>query len=518
MRRSRRILLGVLGVVLISIVAISFWALVLFNPTNHRDRISDWIQTRTGVEMVFEGPIVLDVGFPSDAFLGLSVGIQSATIRSISGVMPSQPMTINRFSVAFSLEDLQRVLRGEGIRAEGIFDVAEIDVRTLTTDLAIDWSIFLPQAFRHAQGKGRFEINDDRIRLFDLDLMLSSTPIKGWTMMDSWRTEPEIAFDLQIPALETSNMVPLETQSFMDGLVLVNLPAFSLASLNATGHLAINQLRSGGMRMTEVKIPIRSKAGSVVSSPITAQLYGGSARIDSIMQVSSEGVSLGSVQRLEKIAVGDALEDLDVTDVVESEADLEIVLSFSGADLESGLEALRGTIVVDGKPGRIKGIDVERLIEQLVEQSSNTGDWQGEGASTPINGLIATARIENGAVTNRDLALRVANLDTRGYGRYDFVSEQINYRLFLSLQDSEVAKSLPPPLNSGLLVLPLQVSGTRQSPAATIDMTTFLQMQFNHMMGGPSPIKPPAKDPDVLRFAEQLRADISARIKAAATQ
>jgi hypothetical protein len=67
-------------------------------------------------------------------------------------------------------------------------------------------------------------------------------------------------------------------------------------------------------------------------------------------------------------------------------------------------------------------------------------------------------------------------------------------------------------------VLPLQVSGTRQSPAATIDMTTFLQMQFNHMVGGPSPIKPPAKDPDVLRLAEQLRADISARIKAAATQ
>ncbi len=110
--------------------------------------------------------------------------------------------------------------------------------------------------------------------------------------------------------------------------------------------------------------------------------------------------------------------------------------------------------MVDGKPGRIKGIDVERLIEQLVEQSANTGDWQGEGASTPINKLIATARIENGVVTNRALALRVANLDTRGYGRYDFVSEQINYRLFLSLQDSKVAKSLPPPLNSGLLVLP----------------------------------------------------------------
>ncbi len=149
-RRSRRILSASLGVVLISIVAILFWALVLFNWTNHRDRISDWIQTRTGVEMVFEGPIVLDVGFPSDAFLGLSVGIQSATIRSISGVMPSQPMTINRFSVAFSLEDLRRVLRGEGICAEGMFDVAEIDIRTLTTDLAIDWSIFLPQAFRHA--------------------------------------------------------------------------------------------------------------------------------------------------------------------------------------------------------------------------------------------------------------------------------------------------------------------------------------------------------------------------------
>jgi len=69
-----------------------------------------------------------------------------------------------------------------------------------------------------------------------------------------------------------------------------------------------------------------------------------------------------------------------------------------------------------------------------------------------------------------------------------------------------------------LLVLPLQIGGTRESPQMAIDMTTFLQLQFNHLMGGASPIKPPAKDPQIMTLAEKLRADIRERIARAHTR
>jgi uncharacterized protein involved in outer membrane biogenesis len=236
------------------------------------------------------------------------------------------------------------------------------------------------------------------------------------------------------------------------------------------------------------------------------------------MLTSPEGVSLGSIQRLENVAVGSALADLNLTDVVEATANLDMVLSFAGPDLGSGMESLQGAILLESQSGRIKGIDVEKLIGQLARQDTSDDSWHGDQASTPINALVATAKIENGTAVNKDLAMQIANLDTRGYGRYDFDSEGISYRLLLSLAGSDVAKMLPPPLNSGLLVLPLQIGGTRESPQMAIDMTTFLQLQFNHLMGGASPIKPPAKDPQIMTLAEKLRADIRERIARAHTR
>ena len=518
MSRLSKIALGIAATLIIITSAALLWVLVLFDPSDHRDRIAGWINAQTGYEIALDGPIDFSLGFPSGGGIGLRLTLESAAVVSISGVAPSQPMMINRFALSISLHNLRKAFRGEGFKAEGDFDVSEVDIRSLTSGLDIDWSLFVPRAFRHAAGTGRFEFNEERLRLSDLDLVLARTPIRGVASVSNWRAAPALAFDLEIPALEMSHMLPIEQQSFFDGLILLNLPAFALASIDALGQLQIGSLRSGGILMTDVAIPLRSRAGVVVSSPITARLYGGSASIDSIMLTSPEGVSIGSIQRLENVAVGSALADLNLTDVVEATANLDMVLSLSGPDLASSMESLQGAILLESQSGRIKGIDVEKLIGQLARQDTSDDSWHGDQASTPINALVATAKIENGTAVNKDLAMQIANLDTRGYGRYDFDSEGINYRLLLSLAGSEVAKMLPPPLNSGLLVLPLQISGTRESPQMAIDMTTFLQMQFNHLMGGASPIKPPAKDPQVMVLAEKLRADIRERIATAHTR
>ena len=165
---------------------------------------------------------------------------------------------------------------------------------------------------------------------------------------------------------------------------------------------------------------------------------------------------------------------------------------------------------------RSRGIDLGAVIEQLAKgQDPDSSKWLGDTVSTPIGGLLGTMKIEDGKASNRDLAVRLVDLDARGAGSFDFTSETLDYQILLSLERSQLAKLLPPPLNSGLLVLPLRVSGTREAPSVTLDMPAFLQMQFKYMMGGGSPIRPAAVDSETIALMKMLESKLQDQIKLA---
>ena len=123
----------------------------------------------------------------------------------------------------------------------------------------------------------------------------------------------------------------------------------------------------------------------------------------------------------------------------------------------------------------------------------------------------------NGRAESEDLAVDIADLEARGRGQYRLQSERLNYRLLLSLEGSDVAKLLPAPLNSGLMVLPLQVSGDRKKPEVSIDMPTFFQIQMNHLIGGSSPIKEQAVDPESLSKLRAIQVAVNKGINSFVT-
>ena len=66
-------------------------------------------------------------------------------------------------------------------------------------------------------------------------------------------------------------------------------------------------------------------------------------------------------------------------------------------------------------------------------------------------------------------------------------------------------------------MLPLQISGNREKPDVSIDMPAFFQIQMNHLMGGSSPIKKQAVDPESVSKLRVIQATVNKGINAFVT-
>ena len=90
-------------------------------------------------------------------------------------------------------------------------------------------------------------------------------------------------------------------------------------------------------------------------------------------------------------------------------------------------------------------------------------------------------------------------------------SGAIDYRISLTLDKPEIAAMLPPPFNSGVMVLPLRISGRWDMPSLMIDIPQMLQFQLQAAVGGSSEL---AKVP-VDEYANSLERDLQGELSQA---
>jgi uncharacterized protein involved in outer membrane biogenesis len=208
--------------------------------------------------------------------------------------------------------------------------------------------------------------------------------------------------------------------------------------------------------------------------------------------------------------LGELLSDLELTGLIEARGSLSANIAFSGVDKASRIQTARAVIKFAADQGQIKGLDLSALIEQLGGNAAGITDGSiGESAFTSVGDIRATLRVEEGLLINEDLAFEAGGLEVRGRGGLTLLSEQLDYRISLALNDHELASVLPPPFNSGMIVLPLRISGQWHTPSLMIDMPRMLQLQFQAAMGGDSELKTPKVDARAARLAKDLNTELA---------
>ena len=516
MTRTVRMLFYTIASLFVLLVTSTGWIVFFFDPSKFEEPIANLVESRSGYRFSFDGPMQIDFDF--DNGLVARLALSEVSLIKIGGVTTTRALEIDSLSLNLNWTQIKEMLSGEHIQGAGSFVISQIDIPTLSQELDVDWTIFNSNAFQQASGRGDFEIINNQIEVSDFQFQLADTQVSGAVTIKDWEKRPSSQFNIFIPTLDIGHYLSTDHQSFFDGFVLLSLPALAFSAIDVEGLVSIGSLHSAGIVMNDVRVPVHSRDGEVVSSPVSAKLYGGSILIDTLMSREDDRAYFRSYQQITDIQIGQALADIGLTEMVEARADLKLALAFSPQDLGDGMTGAHGVILLAGTNGKLKGFDLQKLIEQLTEGSVvDASIWLGDGLTTPVGDFSVSVKVANGRATSEDLAVDIADLEARGAGQYRLQSERLNYRLLLSLEGSDVAKMLPAPLNSGLMVLPLQISGNREKPDVSIDMPAFFQIQMNHLLGGSSPIKKRAVDPESVSKLRATQVEVNEGINAFVT-
>lgn len=263
----------------------------------------------------------------------------------------------------------------------------------------------------------------------------------------------------------------------------------------------------------DLTAPIVADGNQVAASPVTANLYGGAMRIDTVARGDSENLDFITRQRFTGVSAGRMLEDMQLTGMLLGRADLEAIVAFSGADYPERLRSAQGVATLKAREGQIRGFDVASLLSQLSQGDlPSGGEWLGEGAYTVLEDVNATLVLGDTHLMNDNLVFRAGGVDVTGRGKLNLENELVDYRLLLELDQPDVVRMLPPPLNAVGLILPLRVSGRWDNPGIMIDMPTLIQMQIQRAMGAKGALGSPDADAQAERVRQALEAELGKRL------
>jgi len=510
MKSAIKLLLWLSGAAVILLGTSLVWLATFFEPSDYRDEISQWVAERTGYHFVIKGTVSVDFEHEPVRGFFVDIGVRDAQLARVDEIPGEQQLHLSALDFSWDLSDLFASARGAPLAGEGRFDVVNADLRKLLANSEVNWDTFTPHAFRSVSATSDFLVSGDTLSLTDLEVSMDQTQVSGNLKIENLSADRAFQFDLNVPSLDLENLLQLSTRGPFDGLILLNLPAILVAQSEATGLLRIGKLRSGGVTMSDVVMPLRARGGVIISSPTTAGFYGGEARIDTVLRVDGALLDFRTRQQISQCRLGELLSDLELTGLIEARGSLSANIAFSGVDKASRIQTARAVIKFAADQGQIKGLDLSALIEQLGGNAAGITDGSiGESAFTSVGDIRATLRVEEGLLINEDLAFEAGGLEVRGRGGLTLLSEQLDYRISLALNDHELASVLPPPFNSGMIVLPLRISGQWHTPSLMIDMPRMLQLQFQAAMGGDSELKTPKVDARAARLAKDLNTELA---------
>lgn len=230
-----------------------------------------------------------------------------------------------------------------------------------------------------------------------------------------------------------------------------------------------------GARLTSVSGQGRLDRGLLVIDPMTAELFGGrfdgSASVDFNQQPPEVALS----PRLSGIMVEQLAGLLTSTSPVAGRGEVALDLSFQGMTAPAILGSLDGSGSFALADGALRGIDLNRLIEEELSVSNLGEISRAFGGETPFRNLTGTMRAEEGVIHLPDLALSADDFGLDGSGVLDFAGDRVQYNIDLQLGEA-LTSELPSRLRRATGGrIPLMITGPVAEPVVSVDIAGIAQ-------------------------------------------
>ncbi len=373
----------------------------------------------------------------------------------------------------------------------GHVSIPALDPRALLTRLGASTAAVGPTAVRRVALKSDFAGSAQQLVLDGLDLKLDDTTASGKVALRNL-ADPAYTFALKLDQIDLDRYLPPPAPSAAPATPggaggaapapAAGIPLEALRALDLQGELAVGKLKAFGLRSTDVLIKLAAKNGFVTIGPSTAKLYDGSYQGKTVVDARGQTPKFTIQERLGRVKVGPLLGDAGISDQLTGTGDLNLDLTARGLEPDAVRKTLSGTLFVDLNDGEVKGIDLQKMVNDLlarVEQLKNERPSikPKPTESTKYDRFKATLKLNNGIASNDDLDLRgplllagkkQGGIWVTGKGTADLTKETLNYRLNVRAAEDVKRKGT---------TLPVDVAGTFAEPVFRPDLGEFLRAE-----------------------------------------
>jgi AsmA protein len=202
------------------------------------------------------------------------------------------------------------------------------------------------------------------------------------------------------------------------------LPA--IADADTRGSLKVERLRVAGLAIGSLAANLATGDGRIAVESLTGRLNGGALKASASMTAAGHRLA----GTLAGVDAGSLIRDASGRDPLDGRGDIRLDLSTRGLDGDTALRQLGGTASLALRDGAIKGVDLDRVMQQVrgaLEGRLPVEGKPGPGDRTPFQALGANFRIAQGVATSDDLDFRADWLRATGGGRIDLPAQSLDW-------------------------------------------------------------------------------------------
>ena len=247
-----------------------------------------------------------------------------------------------------------------------------------------------------------------------------------------------------------------------------------LRRLVLDARLDVAKLKINQARLAQIVLKIKGRNGRFELEPFSADLYGGKARIEGLLDVTRQQPRSNLSIKLSDMLIGPLLKDVAQKDFLEGKLVTAIDLRFTGDRPETIRKTLNGKGRLTFNDGAIVGIDLADMVRN-IQTAFGAGERLTAKPKTDFTELDIPFVLTDGIFQTAASNMKSPLLRLLANGQADLVNETLNFRINPKFVATLVGQG-DTESRSGLMV-PVLVSGTFDQPAFKPDLKSIARQQ-----------------------------------------
>ena len=306
----------------------------------------------------------------------------------------------------------------------------------------------------------------EEIRISNLETDWQDTSIKGNATVKGFK-EPAVTFDVSSPSVDLDALMPKKPGQAKDNNKQL-LPVDVLRKLSLDGKVAIGSLKTAGLTLTNVSVPVKAKGGIINLNPLTLNMYDGALSSHIQIDARNNAPAFSLKGDLKALEMGKLLTAKMGQDYLTGVTNVAFDLNSRGNTMNALNSHSGGEISFDFGKGYINKWQLSRLLNQAIAYFETGKLDQAADDKVYFTSLDGTFSGQGGVFRNDNLVLIGPKSHALGSGSVNLGVQTVDYVVRVGGGDN-------PEKFAKKKHLPVRMTGPFSKPSYSIDMQALIQ-------------------------------------------